>query len=272
MSGSRFPHIIYVGNLPMNVKEWEIEDLFYKYGRVLDIELKIPPHSPAYCFLEFQNSCDAQDAIRGRNGYYLDGSYLMVELAHGGGGPSSSSDPHSNYGGGGPSPTNAPHSNYGGVGGHYGIERRQSEYRVIVRGIPSSTSLQDLKNHMQKAGDVCFAEVSRDSEGTFGIVDYTNYEDMKYAIRRLDRADFGNPWTRTYIRVKMYEGSPSRSQSRSRSPRNKRSKYLNFIANPFSLSLELSLSMSPSTSRSRSISASPEKTPIDEQDDYLLAR
>ena len=71
---------------------------------------------------------------------------------------------------------------------------------------------------MRKAGDVCFAEVSRDSEGrtlfvveynyeyvfffflhefywhgsviltknlnagTFGLVDYTNYEDMKYAV------------------------------------------------------------------------------------------
>jgi len=66
---------------------------------------------------------------------------------------------------------------------------------VIVRGLPSSASWQDLKvskcsywkitnyrysnhqhstynfniwfqDHMRKAGDVCFAEVSRDSEGT----------------------------------------------------------------------------------------------------------
>lgn len=159
-----------------------------------------------------------------------------------------------------------------------------------------------LQDHMRKAGDVCFAEVSRDSEGikwaacrdntfmfmwpcfidymdifeelssvflahhifissmiqfwkiiianlclwigwnggcafllsagTYGLVDYTNYEDMKYAvsllctraagllncwpfyllqtaaksfwihqIRKLDDSEFRNPWTRTYIRV-----------------------------------------------------------------------
>lgn len=69
--------------------------------------------------------------------------------------------------------------------------------------------------------------------GTYGLVDYTNYEDMKYAvsllgtrsaksfklllfliwskqllkhfwinqIRKLDDSEFRNPWTRTYIRV-----------------------------------------------------------------------
>ncbi|KAJ0452200.1 putative RNA recognition motif domain, nucleotide-binding alpha-beta plait domain superfamily [Helianthus annuus] len=72
---------------------------------------------------------------------------------------------------------------------------------VIVRGLPSSASWQDLKDHMRKAGDVCFAEVSRDSKGTFGLVDYTNYEDMKYAIRKLDDTEFRNPWTKTYIEV-----------------------------------------------------------------------
>ncbi|GKD30551.1 serine/arginine-rich splicing factor SR34A, partial [Tanacetum coccineum] len=35
----------------------------------------------------------------------------------------------------------------------------------IVRGLPSSASWQDLKDHMRKAGDVCFAEISRDKKG-----------------------------------------------------------------------------------------------------------
>ncbi|KAF7131782.1 hypothetical protein RHSIM_Rhsim09G0209400 [Rhododendron simsii] len=232
MSG-RFSRMIYVGNLPADIREWEVEDLFYKYGRILDIELKIPPRPPCYCFVEFENSRDAEDAIRGRDGYNFDGCRLRVELAHGGRGPSSSSDRRSGYsgsgGGGG-----------GGSAGRYGISRH-SEFRVIVRGLPSSASWQDLKDHMRKAGDVCFAEVSRDSDGTFGLVDYTNYEDMKYAIRKLDDTEFKNPWTRSYIRVTKYEDSPSRSRSRSRSPRRNRSK-----------SLERSVSRSGSKSRSPS--------------------
>ncbi|XAR52151.1 hypothetical protein NMG60_11020074 [Bertholletia excelsa] len=228
MSG-RFSRTIYVGNLPADIREWEVEDLFYKYGRILDIELKIPPRPPCYCFVEFENARDAEDAIRGRDGYNFDGCRLRVELAHGGRGPSSSSDRRGGYSGGS-----------GGGGGRHGISRH-SEYRVIVRGLPSSASWQDLKDHMRKAGDVCFADVSRDSEGTFGIVDYTNYEDMKYAIRKLDDTEFRNPWTRTYIRVRRYESSPSRSRSRSRTPRRNRSK-----------SAERSVSRSPSKSRSPS--------------------
>lgn len=223
---SRFSRTIYVGNLPADIKEHEIEDLFSKYGRILDIELKLPPRPPCYCFVEFESARDADDAIRGRDGYNFDGCRLRVELAHGGRGSSSASDRR------------------GGGGGRHGASRR-TDYRVTVRGLPSSASWQDLKDHMRKAGDVCFAEVSRDSEGTFGLVDYTNYEDMKYAIRKLDDTEFKNPWAKSYIRVKRYEASPtrshSRSRSRSRTPRRARSK-----------SPERSVSRSPSRSRSAS--------------------
>lgn len=238
---SRFSRTIYVGNLPGDVKEWEIEDLFHKYGRILDVELKLPPRPPCYCFVEFESTRDADDAIRGRDGYNFDGCRLRVELAHGGRG-SSGSERRGGYGGG------------GGGGGRQGASRH-SEYRVIVHGLPSSASWQDLKDHMRKAGDVCFAEVSRDSEGTFGLVDYTNSEDMKYAIRKLDDTEFRNPWARTTIRVRKYEGSPNRSRSRSRSLSRSRSRSPRRDRRK---SVERSVSRSRSRSRSRS--ASPVKT------------
>ncbi|KAL3521709.1 hypothetical protein ACH5RR_019858 [Cinchona calisaya] len=226
---------IHVGNLPSDIKESEVEDLFYKYGRILDIELKIPPRPPCYCFVEFESVRDAEDAIRGRDGYNFDGCKLRVELAHGGRGPSSSSDRRSGYGGGS--------GGSGGGGGRYGISRH-SEFRVIVRGLPSSASWQDLKDHMRQAGEVCFAEVP-----------------VMARIRKLDDSEFRNPWTRTYIRVKGYKGSPSRSRSRSRcrsrSPRRNRSKSLDRSA---SRSPSKSRSASPiksSRSKSRSRSASP---------------
>ncbi|KAH1202977.1 Serine/arginine-rich splicing factor SR34A [Glycine max] len=34
-----------------------------------------------------------------------------------------------------------------------------------------------------------------------GIVDYTNYDDMKYAIRKLDDSEFRNAFSRAFIRV-----------------------------------------------------------------------
>ncbi|KAB2045992.1 hypothetical protein ES319_D01G201800v1 [Gossypium barbadense] len=183
---SRSSRTIYVGNLPLDVKEWEIEDLFYKYGHILDIELKLPSRPPGFCFVEFEDPLDAEDAIRGRDGYNFDGCRIRVEFAHGGRGQSSRHD----YGGG---------SSRGGRG-RFSVSHR-SEFRVVVRGLPSSASWQDLKDHMRKAGDVCFAEVHQDGDGAMGIVDYTNYDDMKYAIRKLDDSEFRNPFARAYIRV-----------------------------------------------------------------------
>lgn len=40
---------------------------------------------------------------------------------------------------------------------------------------------------MRDAGDICYADVYRD--GT-GVVEYTKYDDMKYAIRKLDDTKF----------------------------------------------------------------------------------
>lgn len=183
----------------------EVEDLFYKYGPIVDIDLKIPPRPPGYAFVEFEDPRDAEDAIRGRDGYKFDGYRLRVELAHGGRGYSSSVD---RYGSG---------SSRGGVGRH-------SDYRVLVTGLPSSASWQDLKDHMRRAGDVCFSEVFRERDGVTGIVDYTSYDDMKYAIKKLDDTLFRNAFSRAYIRVREYDSRRSYSRSPSRSPRYSRSR------------------------------------------------
>ncbi|XP_038879705.1 serine/arginine-rich splicing factor SR30-like [Benincasa hispida] len=202
---SRNSRTIYVGNLPGDIRLREVEDLFYKYGPIVDIDLKIPPRPPGYAFVEFEDVRDAEDAIYGRDGYKFDGCRLRVEFAHGGRGHSSSVDRYSRSG-----------SSRGGVS-------RRTDYRVLVTGLPSSASWQDLKDHMRRAGDVCFSEVFRDRGGMAGIVDYTNYDDMKYAIRKLDDSEFRNAFSRAYVRVKEYDSRRSYSRSPSRDSR--RSEY-----------------------------------------------
>ncbi|KAF4364463.1 hypothetical protein F8388_007040 [Cannabis sativa] len=233
---SRASRTLYVGNLPGDIREREVEDLFYKYGRIAHIDLKVPPRPPGYAFVEFEDARDAEDAIRGRDGYDFDGHRLRVELAHGGRGHSSSTDRYSGHSGGG--------GGGGGRGGR-GVSRR-SEYRVMVSGLPSSASWQDLKDHMRRAGDVCFSQVFRGSSGTTGIVDYTNYEDMKYAIKKLDDSEFRNAFSRSYVRVREYDSK--RDSSRSPSPGRGRS---------HSKGRSGSRSRSRSYSRSRSRSKSP---------------
>ncbi|XP_062143428.1 serine/arginine-rich splicing factor SR34B-like isoform X1 [Alnus glutinosa] len=229
---SRASRTLYVGNLPADIREREVEDLFYKYGRIAHIDLKVPPRPPGYAFVEFEDAQDAEDAIRGRDGYDFDGHRLRVELAHGGRGHSSSRDRYSSY-------------SSGGRSGRGGVSRR-SEFRVLVSGLPPSASWQDLKDHMRQAGDVCFSQVFRDGSGTTGIVDYTNYEDMKYAVKKLDDSEFRNAFSRSYVRVREYDSKrdASRSPSRGRSYSKGRS-------------YSRSRSRSRSVSRGRSKSKSP---------------
>jgi arginine/serine-rich splicing factor 1/9 len=87
-------------------------DLCYpQYGRIAHIDLKVPPRPPGYafvevsleqffffvllwfpsfsiivvfeiCLLQFEDAQDAEDAIRGRDGYDFDGHRLRVSYMY----------------------------------------------------------------------------------------------------------------------------------------------------------------------------------------------
>lgn len=132
----------------------------------------------------FLSRRDAEDAVRGRDGYEFDGQRIRVEFPHGGRGGG-------RHGGGGGGGGGSGGFGGGGGGGGGGFGRgpppRRSEYRVLVSGLPPTGSWQDLKDHMRDAGDVQFTDVFKD--GT-GIVEFSRYDDMKYAIKHLDDSKF----------------------------------------------------------------------------------
>nr|CAI5820577.1 unnamed protein product [Callosobruchus analis] len=171
-SGGRNDCRIYVGNLPPDIRTKDIQDLFYKFGKVTFVDLK-NRRGPPFAFVEFEDPRDADDAVHARDGYDYDGYRLRVEFPRGGGG-------HGFRGGRG-----------GGGGergrGSRGPPARRSQFRVLVTGLPPSGSWQDLKDHMREAGDVCFADAFKDGSG---VVEFLRYEDMKYAIKKLDDSRF----------------------------------------------------------------------------------
>ncbi|KHN85184.1 Serine/arginine-rich splicing factor 9 [Toxocara canis] len=248
--GSRRDCRVYVGNLPSNVKQRDLEDLFDKYGRICFIDVKYSRGAP-FAFLEFEDARDAEDAIRGRDGYDLDGCRIRVEMTRGVGPRGPGGRPIYGSGGGGydrrPPPPRGPPA-------------RRSGYRVIISGLPASGSWQDLKDHMRDAGDICYADVYKD--GT-GVVEYTKYDDMKYAIRKLDDTKFKShevtafygyfffQGETSYIRVRE-ASARSRSRTRSRSPHTKRDSPQYSPARSGSRSRTKSKSITPHSSRSRS--------------------
>lgn len=50
----------------MDVSEKDIDDVFYKFGRIVDIDLKTPTRPPAFGFVTFQDARDADEAVRAR--------------------------------------------------------------------------------------------------------------------------------------------------------------------------------------------------------------
>jgi hypothetical protein len=80
---------------------------------------------------------DAQDAVRGRDGYDFDGSRLRVELARG--------DRRMGGGGGGGAGFDVPRGRAVPPPLPRGGFNKGSKYRIMVKNLPQSASWQDLK-------------------------------------------------------------------------------------------------------------------------------
>ena len=58
---------------------------------------------------------------------------------------------------------------------------RKTGYKLVVEGLSSRTSWQDLKDYMRKAGDVMYTNTSNGE----GMVEFGSREDMEYALDKL---------------------------------------------------------------------------------------
>jgi len=237
LSKSNSDSRVYVGNLPQNVRQRDIEDHFDKYGKVRGIDI----HSrfdPAFAFIEFEDSRDAEDAVYGEDGKRFDSNRIKVQFPRGTPKGASGGGRREGGGGGGGGYTRG---RGGGRSGGGGQPIRRTDHRILVSGLPSSGSWQDLKDHMREAGEVVYADVYKD--GT-AVCEFKSYDDMKWALKNLDDTKFKSHENETsYIRIKKDDPSgKSRGRTRSRSPQRSRSK---------------SRSRSPRKSRSQSRSKSP---------------
>lgn len=52
--GSKRDCRVYVGNLPADIRQHDLEDLFYKYGRINFIDVKLSRGAP-FAFIEFDD-------------------------------------------------------------------------------------------------------------------------------------------------------------------------------------------------------------------------
>ncbi|CAJ0944032.1 unnamed protein product, partial [Mesorhabditis belari] len=72
---------VYVGGLPDDATSKEIEDAFYKFGRIYKVWVARRP--PGFAFVEYEDQRDAEDAVRAMDGARVCGARVRVELSHG---------------------------------------------------------------------------------------------------------------------------------------------------------------------------------------------
>ncbi|KAF9928829.1 serine arginine-rich splicing factor [Mortierella antarctica] len=169
---------VYLGRLSRDASDRDVESLFKSYGRLREVTLK-----NGFGFVEFSDPRDAKDAVYDTHGKEFLGERLVVELARGDRRGDRRDDRERD-------------------------DRRfrppeRTEHRLIVENLAHGVSWQDIKDMMRKAGEVTFADISRDDERQ-GVVEFSSAEDVENALKTLNGEDLrGNP-------VTLREFDPSR--------------------------------------------------------------
>ncbi|KAJ1352009.1 RRM, variant 2 [Parelaphostrongylus tenuis] len=72
---------VYIGGLPHDATSQEIEDTFHRFGRIRKVWVARRP--PGFAFVEFEDTRDAEDAVKSLDGARICGVRARVELSHG---------------------------------------------------------------------------------------------------------------------------------------------------------------------------------------------
>ena len=176
---------LYIGNLPSDIQERELEDMFYKFGRILRIEIKRVARPPLYAFVTFANSVDAKDAQQSRNGIDFDGKRLRVEL-------SKERDDRST-------------TRHPGLGVGMFQPRVHKTYQVRVSGLSNKISWQDLKDfgrgisNGKKEGHLRIVHSDVYHNNGTGILEYETRQDAIRAVTELNQTVIVNPYDSTCV-------------------------------------------------------------------------
>lgn len=194
---------------------------------------------------------DASDAVRGRDNYDFYGYRLRVEFAKGRrndrgndrdrGGDRYGRDDRRDDRQGGRDDRDRRDDRRGGdrrERSRREFRPRNTAFRILVKGLPSGASWQDLKDFIKKAVRPIYTDVERDADdNAIGVVGFENLEDVERCISKLDDTKFESKDADKdcYVRVMEDEehrngggggggggGGNGRRKSRSRSPADNR--------------------------------------------------
>ena len=193
---------VYIGNIPDDCRERDVEKFFKGFGKIRNIVLKVSrgethtmnhtmidfDFQGNYGFAEFDDLRDAQDAVKDLDGCKLLGTRIRVEHSR-----------ESKYsrGRGGRSPPRRKGNPPG----------KRTGFKLIVENLSSRTSWQDLKDYMRQAGEVMYTNTHNIRSGE-GLVEFGTKSDMEWALDKLDNTELDGR------KIRLIEDERKKSRSR----------------------------------------------------------
>jgi len=188
------PTTVFVGGLPEDCRERDVEDFFAKskYGRIKSIRLR-----HGFGFVDFDDSRDADDCMADLDGERMLGARISLDIAkstYQRGYVADRSDRRSNK--------SIPY---------------RTDYIVEIENLSSTVTWMDLRKLFERVGEVTCADANERSGRNRGEICFRRREDMQRAMRKFDGEDLNGRRIRLSIPKVGRKGSRSPSSSRSRS-------------------------------------------------------
>eukprot|EP01084_Bolivina_argentea_P112010 199778_1 len=170
MSVVKNPSKVYIGNIPRDAEEGQIEKMFDEVGNSLSLEFQ-----GDFAFVEYADAAIAEEAIRKFDGIRIRGRRLIVEPFR--------------YRGGDPRYRRPPPKNV-----------TRGEYRCIVTNLSGNTSAQDLRDWVEheKLLSLTVTDVYNRHGLNEGVVEFQEKGDWDYMIRTMDRVKLDSHYVRVY--------------------------------------------------------------------------
>ncbi|KAK2198140.1 bifunctional RNA-binding domain superfamily/RNA recognition motif domain/Nucleotide-binding alpha-beta plait domain superfamily [Babesia duncani] len=152
----QYPNKVFVGNLSDSVTEADVAHAFQKFGPLNRVEFR-----KKYALVDFIKARDADLAIYEMNGQLFYGSRIRVQP-------------------------------------HCDLNKRPSFTRepnlpcqITVLNLDASVSWQDLKDFSRRAGNVQYASILTKGQQRFGLVEFTNDQEVQRALEQLNDKQLG---------------------------------------------------------------------------------
>jgi len=147
---------LFVGHLPLHVREQDVHKLFSKFGRVKSVAMK-----RQYAFVLMERERDAELALRELHDSDFEGARIMVELSR------------------------------GPKDGRLGPNTQNKAHRVTIKGLSPQTTWQDVKDFGSVAGGVKFAEVFLLDGCKCGMLEFESVKSARRALQLLSDSRLG---------------------------------------------------------------------------------